>query len=170
MSMQIKFTNYKDGLHHFDFEVDVEKLGLEEKTVDNVLLSCDMDKSSTQIVLNCKLSFTVKQMCDRCTLSIDEEMENTFRNIYFITHSKSENQEDESGIYYLSPDEDKINLTQDTSENILLAIPMKTLCNENCKGLCYKCGTDKNVNVCNCEEEVSNPVWDSLLKLKGKLN
>jgi uncharacterized protein len=168
--MQIKFTNYKDGLHQFDFETNYEELGFEEKTIDNVLLNCEMDKSSSQIVINCKVKFVAKQTCDRCTAEFDEKMKTSFKNIYFMTHSRSEDEEDESGIYYLSPEEDKINLSSDTRENILLAIPMKVLCNEDCKGLCSKCGVDLNNKTCNCKEERSNPVWDSLLKLKGKLN
>ncbi len=168
--MQIKFTNYKDGLHHFDFKTNGDELGLEEKEIDNVLLNCEMDKSSSQIVIDCKVDFVAKQTCDRCTKEFDEEFETSFKSIYFISHSSDEEKEDESGIYYLSPDEDKINLSNDTMESILLALPMKVLCTEDCKGLCSICGVNKNEEECDCKDEIRNPVWDSLLKLKGKLN
>ena len=168
--MKIKFTNYKDGLHHFDFNTKVEELNLEEKFIGNVLLSCDMDKSSTQIVLNCDLTFSVNQVCDRCTTEFEEEFNTQFKNIYFITHSSDRELEDESGIYYLSPDEDKIDLSNDIVENALLTIPMKVLCKEDCKGLCSICGANKNETECNCVTDTVNPVWEPLLKLKEKLN
>lgn len=168
--MKIKFTNYKDGIHKFDFETNYEELGFEEKSIDNVLLNCEMDKSSSQIVISCDVKFVAKQVCDRCAVEFDEKLNTSFKNIYFLSHSHGDDREDESGIYYLSPEEDKIDLSPDTRENILLAIPMKVLCKEDCKGLCPICGIDKNKETCDCKDESSNPVWDSLLKLKGKLN
>jgi uncharacterized protein len=170
MSMQIKFTNYKDGLHQFNFTTKVEELGVEEKFIGNVLLNCEMDKSSSQIIINCNLGITAKLECDRCTAEIEDEFEVSFKSIYFISHNKSDNEIDESGIHYLSPDDDKIDLSDDVIENALLTIPMKVLCSENCKGLCPICGVNKNDKECNCVADTSNPVWEKLLELKGKLN
>jgi uncharacterized protein len=168
--MQIKFTNYKNGLHQFDFKTSVGELGLEEKFNGNVLLNCEMDKSSTQIVLKCNLQLTAKYICDRCTLEFEDKITTKFKSIYFITYSKKNDEVDENGIYYLSPDDDKIDLSIDTVGNALLAIPMKILCNEDCKGLCSMCGINQNENECNCVADTSNPIWDKLLELKGKLN
>jgi DUF177 domain-containing protein len=168
--MQIKFTNYKNGLHQFDFKLNVEELGLEQNFTGNVLLNCEMDKSSTQIVMSCNLKITAKYICDRCTAEFTDKIETDFKNIYFFTHNKSDDDVDESGIYYLSPDEDKIDLSKDTNENAILTIPMKILCKEDCKGLCSMCGVNKNEKDCNCVAETSNSVWEPLLKLKGKLN
>ncbi len=170
MSMQIKFTNYKEGLHKFVFETDVEELGLKDKFVGNVLLNCEMDKSSTQIVLNCNLKIAAKQVCDRCTAESEELIETDFKSIYFLTSNRDNVDEDESGIHYLTSDDDKIDLSDDTVENALLTVPMKVLCKEDCKGLCSICGINKNEKECNCVTDTSNPVWEKLLKLKGKLN
>ena len=167
MSMKIKFTNYKDGLHQFDFKTDVEELGLEEKFIGNILLNCGMDKSSTQIVINCNLLLQAKFACDRCMAEFDKDIKTDFRIIYFLSQSSSNDEVDENGIYYLSQNDDTIDLTKDTIENILLTIPMKILCSEDCKGLCFVCGVNKNETECNCEVETNNPVWDKLLKLKG---
>jgi len=168
--MQIKFTNYKEGLHNFVFETDVEDLGIEEKFVGNVLLNCEMDKSSTQIVLNCNLKIVSRQVCDRCTADSEELVDIDFKSIYFLTSIRENVDEDESGIHYLTSDDDKIDLSDDTVENALLTVPMKILCKKDCKGLCSVCGVNKNEEECNCVIETSNPVWDKLLKLKGKLN
>ena len=168
--MKIKFNNYKNGLHQFNFVKDVEELNLDDKFIGNVLLNCVMDKSSNQIVLNCDLSLTAKQICDRCTAEFEEEFNTEFKVIYFITHDKDNSVEDESGIYYLSPDDDNIDLSRDVFENALLILPMKILCKEDCKGICPICGGNKNEVECNCVSESVNPVWEPLLKLKGKLN
>ncbi|PIQ08883.1 MAG: hypothetical protein COW71_09370 [Ignavibacteriales bacterium CG18_big_fil_WC_8_21_14_2_50_31_20] len=170
MLMLIKFNNFKNGIHPFTFETKVEELGIQDNFIGKVLLNCEMDKSSTQIVINCNLIVNAKQVCDRCLFEFETEFKSNFKNIYFITHSKSDEQEDDNGIYYLSPDDDKIDLTNDAIENAVLTIPMKVLCKEDCKGICLVCGVNKNETDCNCAIDTGSSVWEPLLKLKGKLN
>ncbi|MFW5981698.1 MAG: YceD family protein [Halanaerobiaceae bacterium] len=57
----------------------------------------------------------------------------------------------------------EFNIDQILKENILLSLPMKHLCKEDCKGLCSVCGTNLNENDCDCDTEVLDP---RLAKLK----
>jgi len=54
-------------------------------------------------------------------------------------------------------------------ERIELAMPMKHVCRDDCKGLCYKCGADLNDETCSCGEE-PDARMAVLLKLKGAIN
>jgi uncharacterized protein len=47
-------------------------------------------------------------------------------------------------------------------DNIILNLPVKQVCNENCKGLCPKCGIDFNTNECLCKEDEINPQMEVL--------
>ena len=47
-------------------------------------------------------------------------------------------------VNYLSRDADNIDISNDVREFALLSVPMKKLCSEDCKGLCFKCGKDLN--------------------------
>lgn len=42
-------------------------------------------------------------------------------------------------------------------EEFVLALPVKPLCNENCKGLCPVCGVNRNSASCSCESEPLDP-------------
>jgi len=42
-------------------------------------------------------------------------------------------------------------------DEILVDLPMKVLCDENCKGLCNVCGTNLNKNSCDCEDTGLDP-------------
>ena len=42
------------------------------------------------------------------------------------------------------------------AEQILLALPMKLLCDEDCRGLCPVCGADLNHTRCGCETEIDS--------------
>lgn len=59
-------------------------------------------------------------------------------------------------------DHHQIDLTEALRQRILLAIPMATLCQEDCKGLCAQCGTNLNLGSCNCEPEIDSRM--SILK------
>jgi len=54
-------------------------------------------------------------------------------------------------------------------EQILLAVPIRVLCSEDCLGLCPQCGQNRNVSPCNCVEKITDPRWAALAEIKEKL-
>jgi uncharacterized protein len=54
-------------------------------------------------------------------------------------------------------------------EQVLLATPVKTLCRDECKGLCPTCGQNLNQGQCDCEQRPSDPRWEALGEIKKKL-
>ena len=43
------------------------------------------------------------------------------------------------------------------SDEIVVALPTKVLCKEDCKGLCSVCGTNLNHGTCDCDRRVADP-------------
>lgn len=77
-----------------------------------------------------------------------------------------------------SPDEDEdayevkgleVDLEPMLRDAITLALPLNPLCNEDCKGLCARCGKDLNLNDHTCEEEGTDPRWAALDALRDRL-
>jgi len=54
-------------------------------------------------------------------------------------------------------------------EQVLLAIPLKVTCRDNCKGLCPHCGKNLNEEQCGCEVSVDEPRWAALKDIRSKL-
>lgn len=54
-------------------------------------------------------------------------------------------------------------------EQVLLALPLKAVCREDCKGLCPHCGKNLNQDQCQCEEPHEDPRWSALKDIKEKL-
>ncbi len=50
-------------------------------------------------------------------------------------------------------------------EILLMEFPMRVLCNDDCKGLCQKCGKDLNEGECNCPKTELNPAFAKLLSM-----
>ena len=55
-------------------------------------------------------------------------------------------------------------------EQIELAIPMKFICREDCKGLCHKCGADLNEGTCPCSKENVDARMSVLLEFRKKMD
>lgn len=62
--------------------------------------------------------------------------------------------EDLSTAYY---HEQVIDLGEMVREQFNLALPMRPLCTEDCKGLCPQCGTNRNHNACTCDVKWEDP-------------
>jgi uncharacterized protein len=54
-------------------------------------------------------------------------------------------------------------------EQVLLALPLKAICREDCKGLCPHCGRNLNLEQCNCAEPLEDPRWSALKDIREKL-
>ncbi len=108
-------------------------------------------------ILEAKGETKVSLACDRCLKPVETE-------IYFnieerFSHTGRENEETEtfSG--------DQIGLADYVKRAILEALPMKTVCREDCKGLCPVCGKDLNEGPCACDTTEFNPMFESLRAL-----
>lgn len=60
----------------------------------------------------------------------------------------------------------EIDLGEAMVDQVVLALPQKPLCQENCRGLCPECGQDLNVASCRCAEDRVDPRFAALKNLK----
>jgi uncharacterized protein len=68
--------------------------------------------------------------------------------------------------YYLK---DSLLLEDVLREQVLLSLPVRTLCKPDCKGLCQRCGVNRNSTACTCEKGPSDPRWEALAGLRGQI-
>jgi uncharacterized protein len=66
--------------------------------------------------------------------------------------------------YYLK---DSLLLEDVLREQVLLSLPVRTLCKPDCKGLCPRCGANRNIQACTCAED--DPRWEALSGLRGRI-
>jgi uncharacterized protein len=82
--------------------------------------------------------------CSRCT----EEFAYAIDVDVYEEFTRDNENEDDNFIFI---EGDSLDITDIIERNILLALPIKPLCSESCKGLCQSCGADLNINTCNCD-------------------
>jgi len=54
-------------------------------------------------------------------------------------------------------------------EQVLLSLPVRTLCKPDCRGLCPHCGANRNTQPCSCEEGQNDPRWEGLTGLRSRI-
>jgi uncharacterized protein len=110
--------------------------------------------------------------CARCVEPVEIPLEAEFDLIFRPAQADSEGMErsitaPETEIgYYLK---DSLLLEDVLREQVLLSLPVRTLCKPDCKGLCQRCGANRNSQTCTCEEGPRDPRWEALSGLRGQI-
>ncbi|MFQ5917479.1 MAG: DUF177 domain-containing protein [Candidatus Binatia bacterium] len=101
---------------------------------------------------------TIEGTCSRCLKTYSFPMTKNFDFILtpepLPAKSRGLNQ-DEMGLSFYSAEE--INLSPFIQEQLLLALPMRPLCDERCLGLCAGCGVNLNNESCLCDSQSRDP-------------
>ncbi len=168
--MIIKISNLEDGIHHLSFDEKAESIELEKPFYDNCKIDVVLSKFQNQIILDADLILKARFECDRCGEDYETELHNSYRMVYLFSSEFSNDENEDVDITYLAPDTDKINIKDDVRDYAMLAIPMKKLCDEDCKGLCVNCGKNLNEGDCGCRKDDVDARWLPLLELKNKLS
>ena len=98
------------------------------------------------VKLTINVQFTYTRNCDRCFDEFSKQM-----NYKFTHRLIAALNEDNNDDYIETPDY-KLELDDLVISDILLELPSKNLCKEDCKGLCPKCGKKLNTGDCSCSK------------------
>jgi uncharacterized protein len=107
--------------------------------------------------------------CTRCLEPVAREFEIPFKAAFVTPENYTQAKEAELGAEDLDVsiiEGNEIDLTELVREQILLNLPEQVFCREDCKGLCEKCGANRNLINCNCSDEEIDPRWAALKNLK----
>ena len=103
--------------------------------------------------------------CDRCLKTIEVPVETKF-DVAFIPSADYERDEThellEEDLNLSVFEGEEIDVDELVREQVLLALPSRVLCREDCKGLCPTCGVDRNTETCACEQSEVDPRWTAL--------
>jgi uncharacterized protein len=117
-------------------------------------------RSGAEIFFNGSFRGVFTGRCGRCLDEFEFELEKKFD--FFLTpnpkksaHGAEELRGDDLGLSYYASDE--IDLAPLIGEQVLLALPTRPLCAENCHGLCGQCGANLNRDTCHCAGAGDDP-------------
>jgi uncharacterized protein len=115
----------------------------------------DVYKAGERFVLEGEMTGSVKVVCDRCLNFFEKEVKADFKLFFtpparYDTKAEIELLEEdlETGFF----NGEVINLDDIFREQLYLTLPIKSLCREECRGLCPGCGVDLNMQNCQCKK------------------
>jgi uncharacterized protein len=129
---------------------------------DPVKVELTVTKSQDQLICKGKVRSQVQLECSRC---LKEYQQNLCSDLVFVIDLSGEpdrEASEEDGYFLADPAATDFEIDDPVREAILLSVPFKPLCSEDCKGLCPLCGTDLNRSKCRCVRDSNDPRWDQL--------
>ena len=133
----------------------------------------ELHKKGADIEIKGHVNAKVRLLCDRCLEAFNTDIDTDF---FYLLQPKEEFGQGLGEEYQLSEEdidvfwyeEGQIKGEELFREQILLQLPMRVLCSDECKGLCAGCGVDLNKEQCKCERIDDDNPFAILAQLKNK--
>jgi uncharacterized protein len=132
-------------------------------------LAFDIYKDKDQFRFVGRVQTTLELPCSRCVEPFKLSVDSSFDLRYLprshnVGEGEREVEEDDLSTSFY--EDETIDLGQLMREQFYLALPMKPLCREACRGLCPQCGTNLNRGTCDCRRDWEDPRLAPLKALK----
>lgn len=141
------------------------------RVVAPVSLEFDINKDKQQFQLVGRMKTVLELPCSRClepfTIPVDAAFDLRYQP-HTQNAGEDEREIEEDDLTTAFYDNDEIDLGQLMREQFYLALPMKPLCGDTCRGLCPVCGTNLNKGRCDCTHAWEDPRLAVLKTLNKK--
>jgi uncharacterized protein len=172
--MQLDLSKLRQAQQRFDRTFDAAEVSMAEdayRIVAPVELGFDIHKDKDKFRVVGRVKTTLELPCSRCLEAYQLPVDQTF-DLRYHPHTEASVEEEtevededlETSFYR----DEQIDLNELLREQFYLALPMKPLCREDCKGLCPQCGTNLNTGTCDCSTEWHDPRLAALKQLKTR--
>lgn len=135
-----------------------ESFAFEAGTLRSTLERADDESVHVRGRLTARLGLQCGRCLEDFTLPVEQEID-----LFYLPRSANQFEEEEEvelkdrDVVVAYYDQDRLELGNALREQLLLTVPMKRLCREDCKGLCASCGRNLNVEDCGCSREGLDP-------------
>ena len=159
--MKLELSRIRQAEDRFDrtfSQSEVAQEGDMYRIVAPVHLAFDIHKDKDKFRLVGNVRTDLELACSRCLEPFRMSVDIAFDQRYLpqseaTAEAEIEVEEDDLETSFYQ--DEQIDLNELMREQFYLALPMKPLCTEDCKGLCPQCGTNLNTGTCDCA-----PVWE----------
>ena len=172
VAMIVDLVNLETSPFRFEFSLtpaEIDLTGEEAKLKTAVRVEGELKKGIVETEVSGRIYAELEIECTRCLQTIERKLEIPFEAAFVTEENYTQAREAELGAKDLDVsvyDGQKIDITELVREQILLNLPEQIFCRDNCRGLCEKCGANRNLVDCNCIEKEIDPRWAALKNLK----
>jgi uncharacterized protein len=173
--MKLDLSHIPESGLKFNVELDVGEVdmtGTDADLAGNLRLEGRVLKAGEEMVLDGVLRGGFSLTCSRCLKQFVQPFEFAVSATYvetteFPPGARTEVAfDDDTRIAFLG---DEIDLIAGIREDLMLNVPLKPLCSDDCRGLCPQCGADLNEEECGCAQERGDPRLASLRAIRTQI-
>jgi len=169
--MRIELENLEGSKGDFAHVYQPEDLNPVDERVNLIAPAAVNGKvrlSGNEVFVNGHIDTRAQVECDRCLkpvelpVNVDFTLEYISGSEYEASQTAALTEEEMSVSVF---DGGAIDVDEIVKEQVLLAVPTRMLCREDCKGICPDCGIDRNTGECDCITNEIDPRWAALKNL-----
>lgn len=170
--MRIEVDQLEGDGKTFAHTYEPEELILDEeraRLIEAPQVRGSASRKGEEIRLRGSVTASAEVDCDRCLKALAVPIEAKFDVTYIPASVYAENETaelHEDDLLLSVYEGNAIDVDEIVREQILLALPARAICREECHGLCPVCGIDRNENTCACEDKETDPRWSALKDLQ----
>lgn len=158
------------GQRRYEVMENIEGLDPDLRPLAPLVGSVTLMRTSQGILVTGKLRTVIETECRRCLepakVKVELELEEEFYPTVAIAESPVDPISDDDYDEALTIDEHHmLDLGEVIRQGLWLATPMDALCRADCAGLCPRCGGNRNLGECTCEQDEIDPRWAVLQSL-----
>lgn len=117
-----------------------------------------VNNTGNSLLVEGKIHTELRAQCGRCLEDLTYPIEQEFVDEWVSSPEATEEQKETALLF----DKDEFQLNERILEQIVLALPMRFLCSDECKGLCPVCGVNQNEKSCDCDQVIIDPRFAAL--------
>ena len=171
--LSLNLNRIRTAEERFEQVYTAEQFGGDDdfRVAEPIALAFDIFKDKQQFRLIGNVKTTLELPCSRClepyTLPVDQRFDLRYQP-HAQNTGEGEREIEEDDLTTAFYENDEIDLGQLMREQFYLALPMKPLCSDDCKGLCPACGANLNRTTCGCDRSWEDPRLAALKQFKTK--
>ena len=176
--MIIDIKTLRQGVSHYQINETAEKLGIDIEDVKftaPVLSTVEISNVTGQLTVSGSIKSGFETNCARCGCISKGNIDSTFEHKYVNGEAFPGGELNKDALDEEILSRDTLDFFDEIRQAVLLAVPEKVVCRENCKGICPGCNKNLNKDKCSCKPGVIKPFAElkNLLKdtkaKKGKM-
>ena len=125
----------QDGIH-VEESVEPAEIGITDEEITclaPLVIAADVERVGNIVVAAAEVKIRVSFSCSRCMEEVERESSENYKFEYEV-NDKTE----------------FIDLGEDIRQEMIMNLPLRILCREDCKGICLHCGANLNEEDCSC--------------------
>ncbi|MBD3164982.1 hypothetical protein GF324_00120 [bacterium] len=143
--MQIRLASLKEGENPVEETLEPGELDLDETHFTRPIdITGVIENEPRTLDIRLHVRTTGEYVCDRCAIDFERPFDVDVRVMVLKREAQDSDEEETEGMLFLGKNQDTLDLTDEILDALMLDVPIRVLCREECMGLCTLCGADLN--------------------------